>query len=117
MKALFAVIASGETVSAVVDARKVNGIEAIYAPAMSASGDLILQGAISTASGTTPPNSGDFCRFLDTRAVGSGDLRFPVGSANRVVPMPGGLLVTTPFLRVEAGVAQTDTRTFTLLTR
>ena len=114
---LFAVISSGQAVSGIVDARKVSGIEAIIAPAWAASGDLILQGAAATGSGTTPPLSGDFSRYIETRAVGSGDLRFAVGSANRVVPMPGGFLRTTPFLRVEAGVVQTDTRTITLLTR
>lgn len=117
MKALFAVIASGDIVSGVVDARKINCIEGIIAPAFTASGDLIIQGAASTGSGTTPPTSADFSRYMDTRAVGSGDLRFAVGSANRILPMPNGFLATTPFIRVEAGVPQTDTRTITLLTR
>lgn len=116
MRNLFAVIASGDSFSGIVDARRINGLEGIFAPALAASGDLLIQGAMFTGSGTTPV-SADFCRFQNTSVLGSGDLRFAVGSANHFLPMPNGFLPTPSYIRLEAGVAQTDTRTFTLLTR
>lgn len=115
MKPLFAVISSGQVGSSVVDLKQTSGLRGVIAPAMT-SGDLLVLAGFSTASGTTPPLSGDFMRFMDTRAVGSGDFRIATGAGSRYVAWPLGETLP-PYMRLEASVAQTDNRTLTLLTR
>lgn len=109
------VVASGFQVGSPVDLRQHGQIRAIAVPGIT-SGDLLMQGAMGQANGT-PPTSGDFSRLLETRAVGSGDLRFAAGPGSRWIagfPFSGAL---PPFVRPEFAVAQTDTRTLTLLIR
>lgn len=110
MKSLFAVIASGDLVSGTIDARAIPGIRGIHVPGV-VSGDLLIQGALDSSSGS-------FARLLDTRAAGSGDLRFATGPGSRFIPIPHGLQETfPPYLRLEAAAAQTSPATLTLLTR
>lgn len=116
MKPLFAVINSGGLVSNGLDCTKIKGIRGMFVPSM-VSADLLLQGGWATGSGTTPPGSGDYARFLETRgAFGSGDLRLATGPGSRYVPWPFGETLP-PYLRLESTVSQTNLCTLTLLTR
>ena len=108
---IFTVVASGFTVGSDVDLRT-KQLRAIFAPALN-NADLGIQGCID---GT----SAGYVRMLETR-VASGDLKFGVGSGARVVPFLMDTMVTPPYIKLETimaiGSAQTDNRTFTLLTR
>jgi hypothetical protein len=108
MKLLYAVINSGFSTSGPVDARRINAIRAIHVPAMT-SGDLFVQGALDSGSGS-------FSRLIETRAVGSADMRFATGAGSRFIAWPFGETLP-PFLRLEAAVPQADNRTLTLLSR
>ena len=117
MKPLFAIINSGGMVSNGLDLTQVHGIRGIFVPGMT-SGDLLLQAGYATQSGTTPPASGDYSRFAETRAVGSGDLKLATGTGSRYIPWPLGYGETIPpYLRMESTVSQTNLCTLTLLTR
>lgn len=109
MRQLFAVIQSGEAVSGTVDVKQIAGIRAIHCPGLT-SGDLLVQGALDSSSGS-------FARFRETRQPGSGDLRHAVGVGSCFLADPLGRVVPAPYLRLESAVAQTDTRTFTILVR
>jgi hypothetical protein len=107
------IVNSGFAVGSPVDLRQYPLIRAIGVPGIT-SGDMFIQGAMGQANGS-PPNSGDFARLLETRAVGSGYAQFATG--------PGSLWIAWPFgdslpqwMRPEFAVAQADTRTLTLLT-
>lgn len=111
MDPIYAVIASGQTVSGNVDLRK-RQLVAITVPVIN-SGDLALQGNYDTTSA-------NFFRLLDVRGQqGSGDLRFPTAAGSRMVVWPS-MLPSPTYARVEtvmsATSAQTDNRTFVLLT-
>ena len=100
-------IVSGATVGPDVDLRQ-HILQAIFCPTIT-SGDLLMQGNYdSTSAG--------FFRLMDTRAVGSADLRFATGLGSRMLPWPPGL-PQPAYARFEAGAAQTDNRTLTLITR
>jgi hypothetical protein len=108
------VINSGFAVGSPVDLRQHGWLRAIHVPGIT-SGDLFIQGAMGQANGS-PPNSGDFARLLEARAVGSGDLRFATGPGSKWIASP--FAETFPqFIRPETAVAQTDTRTLTILIR
>ena len=110
MPIIYAVVASGGTVSGDVDLRKAK-LQAIYAPVVD-SGDLALRASFSTTSA-------EFVRLTDPLLQGSGDLRYPTAAGSRMVLYT--LPVTPPYVRLEvitpANSFQTDNRTFTLLTR
>ena len=109
MNPIYAVIASGYVGSQAIDLRQSLGVRAIAVPLMT-SGDLLLQGAMDSTSGS-------FARLIETRAPGSGDLRFATGPGSRWVALPSVFETLPPYLRLEASVQQTDTRTLTLLSR
>jgi hypothetical protein len=107
-------INSGFSVGSPVDLRQYGEVRAIGIPAIT-SADLFIQGAM-TLSGGVPPNSGDYSRLLETRAVQSGHLRFFTGPGSCWLPFPLGD-VMPPWIRPELGVAQGADRTFTILIR
>ena len=111
MQALYAVISSGSLVSPNVDLTQ-RALLGISVPTIS-SGDLTIQGGVDTTSAS-------FLRLLEARSPGSGDLRFATGVGSRMVMLPE-TFSTPPYIRLETvmatGSAQTDNRTFTLLTR
>lgn len=108
MKPLFAIINSGFVASQALDCRQIAAIRGMHVPAMT-SGDLFVQGALDSSSGS-------FSRLIETRAVGSDDLKLATGPGSRFVAWPLGETLP-PYMRIEAAVAQTDNRTLTLLTR
>lgn len=108
------IINSGFAVGSPVDLRQYPWIRAIGVPGIT-SGDMFLQGALAKADGSAP-NSGDFSRLLETRAVGSGDLRFATGPGSRWIAFPFAETLP-PFVRPELAVAQADTRTLQILIR
>lgn len=111
MQPIYAVINSGQLISGDVDLRQ-RALLGIVVPTIS-SGDLTIQG-------NTDTTSANFLRLLETRSPGSGDLRMATGVGSRMVMLPG-TFVSPPYVRLETvmatGSAQTDARTFTLLTR
>ena len=112
MQPLYAVINCGYEVSGDVDLR-VRALLFVSVPVIS-SGDLAIQGNVDTTSA-------NFTRLLyGLYAPGSGDLRFPTQAGSRMVMFPANFS-TPAYVRLETvmntGSAQTDTRTFTLLTR
>jgi hypothetical protein len=108
MKPLFAIINSGSIGSQALDCAKIKAIRGIHVPAMT-SGDIFVQGASDNSSGS-------FARMIETRSVGSGDLKFATGPGSRFIPWPLGETLPA-YLRLEAAVAQTDNRTLMVLTR
>ena len=109
---LYAVVASGSTISGNVDLRR-HVLEAIAVPVIS-SGALGVQAGFDTTSAL-------FTRILEPHgAVASGDLLFATGVGSRVISYPRDVF-TPPYMRLETvmatGSAQTDNRTFTMLTR
>jgi len=108
------VVNSGFAVGSPVDLRQYPWVRAIGVPGIT-SGDLFIQAAMATDSGT-PPLSGSFARLLETRAVGSGDHRFATGPGSRWIAFPFAETMP-PFIRPEFAVAQTDTRTLQILIR
>ena len=108
MDPIFAVIASGATVSGNVDLRQ-RQLQAIAVPVIN-SGDTAIQGNYDTTSA-------NFVRVLDVRGQqGSGDLRFPTLAGSRMVLWPT-MMPSPAYARVEViGITQTDNRTFVLLT-
>lgn len=107
-RALFTVIASGFAVSGTVDLTKSKGIAAIDMPTVN-SGGLFVRGSFDQTSA-------NFKRLLDTRVPGSGDLQFFTFTGCSVVPFPQQVGLP-PYLRLELAGAQTDNRTFTVLSR
>jgi hypothetical protein len=107
-------IPNGSAVGSPIDLRKYGEVRAISVPALT-SGDLLIQGALSQADGSAP-NSASFSRLLDTRAVGSGSLRFATGPGSCFIPFPFRK-VMPPWIRLETAVAQGADRTFTILIR
>src|SRR5581483_10037559 len=107
MQTLFAVVASGQTVSGDIDLRKVI-LRGIQVPTVD-SGDLMIQ------ANAFDQTSANYFRLLETRTPGSGDLRFATGPGSRFISMPTAILESFPFARLETGVAQTNPRTFTLV--
>ena len=105
MPLIHTVIASGSAVSPTVDLSQQSRLLAISVPGVT-SGDLLVQGAFSTTSGS-------FQRLVETRSPGSGDLRFAVGPGSRMVVGP--LIYMPQYVRLEMSVAQTDNRTLSLL--
>jgi len=107
MDPIYAVVASGFTVSGDIDLRK-RTVVAISIPTIN-SGGVAIQGNYDTTSGR-------FYRLLDTRGQGgSGDLLFHTVTGSRMLPWP--TTFTPTYARVEVtGGAQTDNRTFVLLT-
>lgn len=111
MPILYAVVASGAVVSDDVDLRK-HVLEAISVPVIN-SADLGVKAGFDTTSAL-------FTRILEPRFGNSGDLRFLTYAGSRTVGYPKDAF-NPPYLRLETimatGSAQTDARTFTLLTR
>lgn len=108
---LYTTIASGATISGDIDLRK-HRLEAVAIPPVDAA-DLGMQAGFDTTSAL-------FTRILEPRFGNSGDLRFPISTGSRTVGIPPTVF-NPPYLRLETimatGSAQTNTRTFTLLTR
>lgn len=111
MNQLYTVINSGYVISGNVDLTQ-RALLGISVPTVT-SGDLVLQGGVDTTSA-------NFLRLLDVRAAAGGDLRFPTGVGSRMVMLPENFS-TPPYVRLEmvmaTGSLQSDTRTFTLITR
>jgi hypothetical protein len=106
---LFIGIASGSQVSNDCDLSQAGrGLWAIMIPNI-VSGDLLVHGALDTST---------FRRLLDTRAPGSGDLRFATGPGSRMVMWPPDFS-TPPYIRLETAAVQSGSNvtTFTLLMR
>ena len=101
------VINSGSVVSQSVDLTK-GQLRVVDVPALT-SGDLLLQGAFVD-------NSANFKRLVETRAPGSGDMRFAVGSGSVIVSLPDNYIFPN-YVRLETAVAQGGTRSFSVLTR
>ena len=108
------IINSGFAVGSPVDLRKYSNLRAMHIPGIT-SGDMFIQGALPTVTGVAP-SSGDFARLLETRAVGSGPLRFATGAGSAWLAMPFGDTLP-PWIRPEFASAQVDVRTLTLLVR
>ena len=107
MQPITAVVASGFAVSGDIDLRQ-RSIIGISVPTIN-SGGVALQGNFNTTSGT-------FYRLMDTRGTqASGDLIFPTITGSRMVMWPAGM-PSPSYARVELIGAQTDNRTFVLLT-
>lgn len=106
----YTTIASGQKVSGNLDFTKGAPV-AIGFPilATAESGDYFFQGGFDTTSG-------DFRRLMEMRSPGSGSLRMAVGVGSVVVPMPT-VYAYPAFGRLEAAVATSDVRTFTVLSR
>lgn len=111
MNPIYAIINSGYVVSGDVNLTQ-RALLGISVPTIT-SGDLTIQG-------NTDTTSANFLRLLETRAPGSGDLRFATGAGSRMVLVPEDF-TTPPYIRLEtitaAGSLQADARTLTLLTR
>ena len=112
MQPLYAVISSGQRISGNIDLTQ-RALLGISVPVVN-SCDLALQGNVDTTSAT-------FTRLLyGVYAPGSSDLRFLTQAGSRMVMLPDNLPMP-PYARLETvmatGSAQTDARTFTLITR
>jgi hypothetical protein len=109
-KIIFTSIPSGSTVSSDLDLSFGTRLWAIAVPAIS-SGDLLIQGNFDTTSA-------NFLRLLDSRAPGSGDMRFATGPGSRMIMWPPDL-PTPQKMRLETSVVQalSNVATFTLLVR
>ncbi len=110
MEPIYAVVASGFSVSGDIDLRK-RQLYAISVPTInSGGGGIAVQGNFDTTSAK-------FVRMMDVRGqLGSGDLLFSTVLGSRMAPWPAGM-PTPPYARVEiTGGAQVDSRTFVLLT-
>jgi hypothetical protein len=106
MQPIIAVVASGFAISGDIDLRQ-RHIVAISVPTIN-SGGVAVQGNYDTTSGR-------FFRLMDVRGQqGSGDLIFPTVTGSRMIMWPD--MPSPAFARVELIGAQTDNRTFVLLT-
>lgn len=112
MQPIYAVVSSGQRISGNIDLTQ-RALLGIAVPVVN-SCDLAIQGNVDTTSS-------NFMRLLfGTYAPGSSDLRFLTQAGSRMVMLPDNF-ATPPYARLETvmatGSAQTDARTFTLITR
>lgn len=103
MPLLYAVVASGFQISGDIDLRQ-QALMGIQVPTVT-SGPMLIQGNFDTTSA-------NFMRLNDDL----GDIQYATGPGSKYLLWPQGF-VHPSYLRIEAGVAQTAPRTFTLITR
>lgn len=110
-KVLYTAIASGSTIASDVNIGFGTQLWAVVVPSIT-SGDLLVQGNFIDST------SGGYYRLLDTRAQGSGDLRFATGPGSRMVMWPPDFK-TPPNIRFETSVTQalSNVATIALLVR
>lgn len=111
-KIVYTSIASGSTVSSDVLLGFGTQLWAILVPGSISSSDLLVQGNFIDTT------SAGYVRLLDTRAPGSGDLRFATGPGSRMIMWPPDFKTPTN-IRLETTVAQSasNVNTFALLVR
>jgi hypothetical protein len=113
MQPLYAVIASGQNISADVDLRR-RVLIALACPVVDSAVALAFQGNIDNTSA-------GFVRISEPRFGGSLEARFQIGGGSLFINFPRDQgFYSAPFMRLETlmpvGSAQTNPRTFVLMT-